>query len=125
VREAADIEWVVHVEPPFGVPQRVLKYLARYTHRVAISNYRLSALENGRVSFDWKDYAHQSRTKVMNLDAVEFIRRMEFVYLLDRATGAFISGAAFVDGVSWATQFGRLEPCTNILIPTDIFSTVP
>jgi hypothetical protein len=53
----------------------VLKYLARYTHRVAISNHRLRTLENGHVSFDWKDYADHSRTKTMTLDAVEFIRR--------------------------------------------------
>src|SRR5229473_4335208 len=72
---AAHLEWVVHVKPPFGGPRRVLKYLARYTHRVAISNHRLRALENGRVSFDWKDYADHSRTKTMSLDAVEFIRR--------------------------------------------------
>jgi hypothetical protein len=73
--KAAQIEWVVHVKPPFGGPQRVLKYLARYTHRVAISNHRLRSLEHGRVSFDWKDYAHRSQTKTMTLDAVEFIRR--------------------------------------------------
>jgi hypothetical protein len=53
----------------------VLKYLARYTHRVAISNHRLRSLENGRVSFEWKDYAHRSQTKLMTLDAVEFLRR--------------------------------------------------
>ena len=73
--EAAKIEWVVHIKPPFGGPQRVLKYLARYTHRVAISNHRLRALENGRVSFEWKDYAHHSQRKIMTLDALEFIRR--------------------------------------------------
>jgi len=72
---AARLEWVVHVKPPCGGPRRVLKYLARYTHRVAISNHRLRALQNGRVSFDWKDYADHSRTKIMTLDAVEFIRR--------------------------------------------------
>ena len=73
--KAANLAWVVHVKPPFGGPQRVLKYLARYTHRVAISNHRLRALENGRVSFEWKDYAHRGRRKIMTLDAVEFIRR--------------------------------------------------
>src|SRR5205807_2743394 len=73
--KAAKIEWVVHVQPPFGGPQRVLRYLARYTHRVAISNHRLRALENGRVSFEWKDYAHHSQRKIMTLDAVEFMRR--------------------------------------------------
>jgi len=73
--KASAMEWVVHVKPPFGGPQRVLKYLARYTHRVAISNHRLRSLEQGRVTFDWKDYADRSRTKTMTLDAVEFIRR--------------------------------------------------
>jgi len=73
--KAAAIEWVVHAKPPFGGPRRVLKYLARYTHRVAISNQRLRSLENGRVTFDWKDYADRARTKTMTLDAVEFIRR--------------------------------------------------
>lgn len=73
--QAAKIEWVVHIKPPFGGPQCVLKYLARYTHRVAISNHRLRALENGRVSFEWKDYAHQGQRKIMTLDAVEFMRR--------------------------------------------------
>jgi len=73
--KAFAVDWVVHVKPPFAGPQRVLKYLARYTHRVAISNHRLRSLENGRVSFDWKDYADRSRTKTMTLDAVEFIRR--------------------------------------------------
>jgi hypothetical protein len=72
---AAKLEWVVHVKPPFGGPRRVLKYLARYTHRVAISNHRLRSMENGHVRFDWKDYADHSRTKTMTLDAVEFIRR--------------------------------------------------
>lgn len=73
--QAATIDWVVHVKPPFGGPRRVLKYLARYTHRVAISNHRLRSLDKGRVSFEWKDYADHSRTKLMNLDAVEFLRR--------------------------------------------------
>src|SRR6202142_3397407 len=74
--EKADhLEWVVHVKPPFGGPRRVLKYLARYTHRVAISNHRLRALENGHVSFEGKDYAHHARRKLMTLDAVEFLRR--------------------------------------------------
>ncbi len=73
--KAAKIQWVVHIKPPFGGPHRVLKYLARYTHRVAISNHRLRALENHRVSFQWKDYAHHGQRKIMTLDAVEFIRR--------------------------------------------------
>ena len=50
-------DWVVYVKPPFGGPEHVLNYLARYTHRVAISNHRLVAFQNDRVSFRWKDYA--------------------------------------------------------------------
>jgi hypothetical protein len=74
-RKAGKIKWVVHSKPPFGGPEQVLKYLARYTHRVAISNRRLSSIEDGRVTFEWKDYADGNKTKIMTLDAVEFIRR--------------------------------------------------
>jgi hypothetical protein len=68
-------EWVVYSKPPFGGPEHVLKYLARYTHRVAISNGRLLSLENGQVRFRWRDSRHGNRSSVMTLDAVEFIRR--------------------------------------------------
>jgi len=51
-------DWVVYAKPPFGGPQHVLNYLARYTHRVAISNHRLVSLADGKVTFRWKDYAH-------------------------------------------------------------------
>jgi len=68
-------EWVVYAKPPFGGPAQVLKYLARYTHRVAISNGRLVKVEDNQVFFRWKDYANGNRQKVMALEAVEFIRR--------------------------------------------------
>jgi hypothetical protein len=68
-------EWVVYAKPPFGGPAQVLKYLARYTHRVAISNRRLLGLENGKVTFRWKDYAHDNKPSVMTLEATEFMRR--------------------------------------------------
>ncbi len=68
-------EWVVYAKPPFGGPQQVLKYLARYTHRVAISNARLVKVQDDQVFFRWKDYAHGNQQKVMALQAVEFIRR--------------------------------------------------
>jgi hypothetical protein len=68
-------EWVVYAKPPFGGPQQVLEYLGRYTHRVAISNQRLVALENGQVSFRWTDYRHPQRPKVMTVSAEEFLRR--------------------------------------------------
>src|SRR5262249_23547263 len=57
--------WVVYAKPPFGGPERVLKYLARYTHRVAISNARLVSFNGGRVTFGYKDYADGARSKVM------------------------------------------------------------
>jgi hypothetical protein len=72
---SAQTEWVVHAKRPFGGADRVLKYLARYTHRVAISNRRLVALEDGEVKFHWKDYAHGGGQKTMTLKATEFIRR--------------------------------------------------
>ena len=68
-------EWVVYAKPPFGGPQQVLKYLARYTHRVAITNRRLVALQNDQVSFRWKDYRQAGQPAVMTLQATEFIRR--------------------------------------------------
>jgi ribosomal protein L37AE/L43A len=68
-------EWVVYAKPPWGGPATVLKYLARYTHKAAISNHRLIDLTDGRVSFRWKDYAHGGPQGVMKLDSVEFVRR--------------------------------------------------
>jgi hypothetical protein len=73
--DSAKTEWVVHAKPPFGGPQQVLKYLARSTHRVAISNNRLVAMEGDQVSFRWKDYTHGGKQKTMTLKAIEFIRR--------------------------------------------------
>ena len=68
-------QWVVDVRKPFGGPEHVLHYLARYTHRVAISNHRLLAMEDGKVTFRWKDYAHGGKHRKMTLAAEEFIRR--------------------------------------------------
>jgi hypothetical protein len=99
-RRARRIKWVVFAKPPFGGPEQVLKYLARYTHRVAISNRRLLSIEDGRVTFEWKDYAGGNKAGVMKLDAVEFIRRFllhilpsgfvrirQFGFLANRARG--------------------------------------
>jgi len=74
-QKAGRLKWVVYAKRPFGGPEQVLKYLARYTHRVAISNRRLLSMEDGRVTFEWKDYAAGNQTKTMTLQAVEFIRR--------------------------------------------------
>jgi hypothetical protein len=67
--------WVVYAKRPFGGPKQALKYLARYTHRVAISNSRLVSVADGKVQFRWKDYADQNRQKLMTLTATEFLRR--------------------------------------------------
>jgi hypothetical protein len=68
-------DWVVYAKRPFGGPAQVLKYLARYTHRVAISNSRLVSLEGGQVTFRYKDYADAHRHKTLTLQAQEFLRR--------------------------------------------------
>jgi hypothetical protein len=68
-------DWVVYAKPPFGGPHHVLGYLARYTHRVAITNHRLVAFERDQVTFLWKDYAHGNKKRKMTLSAQEFLRR--------------------------------------------------
>jgi hypothetical protein len=67
--------WVVYSKPPFGGPQYVLHYLGRYTHRVAISNHRLVSFADGRVTFRWRDSAHNNEQKLMSLSLDEFLRR--------------------------------------------------
>src|SRR6202050_2647351 len=68
-------DWVVYAKRPFGGPEHVLHYLARYTHRVAISNHRLVEGTDNHVSFRWKYYAHRSKRRVMTLSHEEFLRR--------------------------------------------------
>jgi Putative transposase/Transposase zinc-binding domain len=74
--DVRDIEWAVYAKEPLQDPQHVLTYLARYTHRVAISNHRLVALEDGQVTFRYKDYRRGHRLRTRTLDAVEFLRRL-------------------------------------------------
>ncbi len=68
-------DWVVYAKKPFGGPEHVLHYLARYTHRVAISNHRLVEVTDAHVTFRWKDYAHYSKLRTMTLSHEEFLRR--------------------------------------------------
>ena len=82
---AAETEWVVYAKRPFGGPAHVLHYLARYTHRVAISNNRLRSMNGNRVAFAWKDYKHGAAPRTMTLEASEFIRR----FLLHVLPGGF------------------------------------
>jgi hypothetical protein len=68
-------DWVVYAKPAFGGPEAVLRYLGRYTHRVAISNHRLVSFDGERVTFRWKDYAHGNQQRLMTLHTSEFLRR--------------------------------------------------
>jgi hypothetical protein len=68
-------DWVVYSKRPFGGPEYVLQYLGRYTHRVAISNHRLVSFTEGKVTFRWRDSAHNNEQKLMSLSLDEFLRR--------------------------------------------------
>ena len=68
-------DWVVYAKPPFAGPEQVLEYLGRYTHRIAIGNQRLVNYQDNMVSFKWRDYADNSKQKIMVLNVDEFIRR--------------------------------------------------
>jgi hypothetical protein len=116
-QQARRIKWVVFVKPPFGGPGQVLKYLARYTHRVAISNRRLLSMEDDCVTFEYKDYADGNKTKVMTLEATEFIRRFllhilpsgfvrirQFGFLANRARGRKLALCRALLGVPAAPE---------------------
>ncbi len=106
-----DKEWVVYAKPPFGgSPEIVLKYLARYTHRVAISNYRLIGIEDGKVHFYWKDYADGNQQKTMALDGVEFIRR----FLLHVVPSGFMRIRHF-GFLAHTHRTEKLELCRRLL----------
>jgi hypothetical protein len=76
--------WVVYCKPPFGGPSQVLRYLARYTHRVAITSSRLVRLEEDRVTFTFKDYAQGDVMREMTLPVEEFLRRFLLHVLPER-----------------------------------------
>lgn len=77
-------EWVVYAKPSFNSPEHVIEYLGRYTHRVAISNNRITDIENGNVTFKYKDYKDQNKPKQMTIGAHEFIRRFMMHVLPDK-----------------------------------------
>jgi len=68
-------DWVVYAKPAFGGPDQVIRYLGRYTHRVAISNHRLVSFDGEKVTFRWKDYAGGNKQRLMTVSADEFMRR--------------------------------------------------
>jgi Putative transposase len=83
IKRLSNKKWYVYAKPPFGGPEHVLRYLGRYTHRMAISNHRLTAFDGERVSFRWRDYAHGGKQRVMTLDAVSFLCRF-FLHVLPK-----------------------------------------
>jgi hypothetical protein len=109
------IKWVVYAKPPFGGPDQVLRYLARYTHRVAISNGRLLGLEEGRVRFRWRDSRDGNQIKEMSLDGVEFIRR----FLLHVLPGGFVKIRHF-GFLSNRNRITMVEHCRSLLPPSPV-----
>ena len=105
-------EWVVYAKEPFAGPKQVLAYLARYTHRVAITNSRLLDLDQTHVSFRWKDYresgAHKS--KVMRIEIAELIRRFLLHVLPMASIGSVTTGSLPTDIAPRSSHFA--EPCS-------------
>jgi hypothetical protein len=110
-------EWVVHAKPPFGGPAQVLKYLARYTHRVALSNARLVSLEEGRVTFHYKDYVDDRRPKTLTLAAEEFLRR----FLLHVLPRGFVKVRHYGLLANRYRQ-ARVEECRRLLLVVSVLA---
>ncbi len=106
--------WIVYAKAPFGGPQHVLEYLGRYTHRVAISNRRLLALEDGQVSFRWKDYRDGNQQKVMTVPAAEFIRRF-----LQHSLPPGLQRIRYYGFLANCHRAARLERCRQLLAAPD------
>jgi hypothetical protein len=112
-------DWVVYAKRPFGGPAQVLKYLARYTHRVAISNSRLLELREGRVIFRYKDYADAHRHKTMTLEVDEFLRR--FVqHVLPRSFVKIRHYGLLAN----AQREARLTLCRGLLLVTQVAASL-
>jgi hypothetical protein len=114
MKAARQKSWVVYAKKPFGSPQTVLDYLGRYTHRVALSNDRILSLQNGRVTFTYRDRKDKDRLKSMTLDAQEFIRRFLLHVLPDgfmriRHFG-FLANRAKKHALSQCRKFLGLNP---------------
>lgn len=117
-------KWVVYVKPPFGGPKYVLRYLANYTHRIAISNRRIVSFDGQSVIFRWRDYRDSSRMKLMKLDSVEFLRRFLLHVLPDGFTRiryfGFMANAQRKQNIERArAQIGcEPEPLRDLQPPT-------
>jgi hypothetical protein len=120
LRTAHRHKWVVEVKPPFGGPEYVLKYLAHYTHRVAISNHRLVSLSDGKVTFRWKDYRDGSKSKLMILTVNEFLRR----FLLHTLPRGFVR-IRFFGFMANRRRAGLLPICRSLTATKPQQSSLP
>lgn len=120
INELKQIEWVVYAKPPFGGPDQVLRYLARYTHRVAISNGRLLGLEAGRVRFQWRDSRDGNQIKAMSLEAVEFIRR----FLMHVLPSGFVKIRHF-GFLANRNRKAMVQHCRSLLPPSVVLVSSP
>jgi hypothetical protein len=118
VRKLHRHKWVVYVKPPFGGPEQVLRYLGRYTHRVAISNHRLLAFDGENVTFRWRDYAHGNVQRTMTVSAEEFIRRF-LMHVLPKSF-VRIRHFGFMANYQRSTSF---ELCRRLLEMAPVVST--
>ena len=108
-------DWVVYAKPAFGGPEQVIRYLGRYTHRVAISNHRLVSFDGNDVTFLWRDYAHGNKQKKMTVSAEDFIRRF-LVHVLPK-------GFVRIRHFGFLANFQRaalLEVCRRLLQMTPV-----
>jgi hypothetical protein len=108
-------DWVVYAKPPFGGPAQVLKYLARYTHRVAISNARLVNVADGKVTFRYKDYADERCSKMITVSAEEFLRRF-LQHVLPRS---FVKVRHY-GFLANRHRADKLKMCRRLLLPLSV-----
>src|SRR5206468_598196 len=119
-------DWVVYLKRPFGGPEYVLQYLGRYTHRVAISNHRLVSFTEGKVTFRWRDSAHDNEQKLLTLTLDEFLRRFllhllpkgfvrirNFGFLANRRRAAFLPLCLHLLGTAQQPQADQNAACSN------------
>jgi len=119
VRGLAVRDWVVYAQAPMAGPAQVVEYLGRYTHRVALSNHRLLAIDGGAVSFSWKDYRHGARVKTLRLEAGEFLRRF-LLHVLPRGFVriryfGFLANRAGESGIERARRLLEVTPADRLL----------
>jgi hypothetical protein len=110
LRELYRTDWVVYAKPPFAGPKAVLKYLGRYTHRIAIANSRIISLSKTHVSFSWKDYRDKNKQKIMTLEIGEFIRR----FLLHIVPTGFVR-IRYFGFLAQSAKKNKLSRCRNLL----------